>query len=402
MLVLVVAGVVAASASALRFDDGAPCPDNHPIFLCPSGAVGQPYSIQLVGAGGCGPALPYQYKILNGALPGGLSLSSSGVISGVPTGAGTSDFWVELSDENPPSQSWCRPETAQREFNITIQPGLRINQNSVPGATIGQAYSQTLTASDVSTLNPPSGPQVNATWSVHSGTLPPGVALSTGGVLSGTPTTEGSYQFVVQAVNGGTSDTETYTIVVRQPVVVAFTATPPKSEVGVPFEAALKASGGSGTYTWALAGGSLPTGVNFDTSTGQISGSPSVPGRFAFSVSATDSEGRVTTFDATLVVAPKLSFKTVTLKAAKVGKLYEATIKALGGVSPVKWKILGGKLPRGIRFEKSLGTFSGTPSTKLFLGKPKRVRSLKFRVAVQATDALGVSSKQTFVLVVNA
>lgn len=388
-LVVVLAGVVVGIASALRFDDAHPCVDTEPVFVCPSGAVGHAYTIQLVGAGGCGPALPYQYRILNGALPGGLSLSSSGLISGVPTGSGTALFWVELSDEDPPSQIWCRPATAQRQFSITIEAGLSINQNGVPGGTIGQPYAQTLTASQVTALNPPSGPQVNATWSVQSGALPPGIALSTDGVLSGTPTTEGSYQFVVQAVNGGTSDTETYTIVVRQPVVVAFTSTPPKSEVGVSFEAALKATGGSGSYTWALAGGSLPTGVQFDTTTGEISGTPGAGGSFAFSVSATDSEGRVTTFDATVVVAARLALKTLTLRNAKVGKLYSAKLKTVGGVAPVKWKILGGKLPKGIHFAKKLGVFAGTAR-----------RAGTYRVSMLATDALGVTAKKTFVLLV--
>jgi large repetitive protein len=388
-LVVVLAGVVVSAASALRFDDAHPCVDTEPVFVCPSGAVGQPYSIQLVGAGGCGPALPYQYRLLNGALPRGLSMTSGGLISGVPKDAGTAQFWVELSDENPPSQSWCIPKTAQRLFSITVQPGLSINQNSVPGGTLGQAYSQTLTATQVSSTDPVTGPQVNATWSVKSGTPPPGITLSASGALSGTPTTEGSYQFVVQAVNGGISDTETYTITVRQPVVVSLAPQLPKSEVGVDFNSAVKVSGGSGTYTLALAGGALPTGVAFDATTGGISGTPTAAGKFAFSISATDSEGRVTTLDATVVVATKLSFKTLALKAAKVGKLYRATLKTIGGVQPVKWKATGGKLPRGIRFDKKLGVFSGT--TK---------RAGTYRVSVQVTDALHVTSKKTFVLVV--
>ena len=394
-LVVVLAGVAVTAASALRFDDGTPCPDTHPVFSCPSGTVGQHYSVQLVSWGGCGPALPYQYKVLNGGLPGGLSLSTSGLISGTPTTSGTASFWVELSDENPPSQPWCVPSTAERQFSISISPGLSITQNSVPGGTVGQPYSQTLTVSQVTSLNPPTGPQVSATWSVQSGTLPPGITLSDAGALAGTPTTEGSYQFVVKAVNGGLSDTETYTVVVRQPVVISSpfgnVAKPPKSEVGVQFDATLTATGGSGTYTWALAGGTLPTGVNFDATTGAISGTPDTAGKYAFSITATDSEGRVTTLNATLGVAGKLTFKTLKIKAAKVGKLYSAKLKTVAGVAPVKWKILSGKLPIGIRFDKKLGAFGGTTR-----------KAGTYRVTVEATDALGVTAKKTFVLVVKA
>src|SRR4051794_14985044 len=103
ILVLVVLGalVIAPAALALRFTDES--------FNTPRGETGKPYSFQFTGAGGCGPALPYQYKVLAGSLPPGLSLSSSGLISGIPTQGGGWSFWVELSDQNPPSQSWCVP-----------------------------------------------------------------------------------------------------------------------------------------------------------------------------------------------------------------------------------------------------------------------------------------------------
>jgi hypothetical protein len=397
-LVALLAGVFVTAASALRFDDEKPCLDTQPVFVCPSGTIGTPYSIQLQGAGGCGPALPYQYRILNGALPSGLSLSSGGLISGTPTGAGTALFWVELSDKDPInpddlSENWCRPAKAERQFSITIAAGLSINNQSVPPGTVGQAYSQTLIASLVTSLNPPTGPQVSATWSVHSGTLPPGVTLSSSGLLAGTPTAEGTYQFVVRAESGGQTDIETLTIVVRQPLVISSpfaSPTPPKSEVGVPFSAALTATGGEGTFTWALAGGLLPTGVAFGID-GTIAGTPQVAGRFPFSVTATDAEGRVTTLNATLVVAAKLAIKTLRLRAAKIGRLYRAKVATLGGVAPTKWKILRGKLPQGVRFDKKLAVFLGTPR-----------REGTYRVTVQVVDALGVKSQKTLAIVVTA
>jgi hypothetical protein len=395
VLVATLAGALATTAAALRFDDAKPCVDTEPLFVCPSGNVGKPYSIQLVGAGGCGPALPYQYRILNGALPGGLSLSSSGLISGVPTGAGSSRFWVELSDENPPSAAWCIPKTAERELIIVVEPGLSIENQSLAPATVGQSYSATLTASLLSTTSPRVGRRASATWSVHSGALAAGVALSPDGVLSGTPTTEGSYQFVVRADSGGQVDMETLTITVRQAVVIAPLdarwSGVHGSEVGIPVSATLSATGGTGTFTWALAEGSdLPTGVVFGAD-GTISGTPRVAGTFAFTAQATDSEGRTATLNATLHVAAKLAFKTVALRAAKVGKLYSAKLKTSGGVSPLKWKLLRGTLPRGVNFAKKLGLFTGTPK-----------REGSYRVTVQAIDGYGIKAQKTFVLVVTA
>ena len=121
LLVVGLAGIVAATAAALAFDDAAPCHDAQPVFACPDGTVGSSYSIQFVGRGGCGPSLPYQYRVLNGALPPGLSLSTSGAISGTPLQSGDYSFWAEISDQDPPSQSWCNPpQKAEREFRINI------------------------------------------------------------------------------------------------------------------------------------------------------------------------------------------------------------------------------------------------------------------------------------------
>ena len=135
-LSVVVAGVVVSSAGALKFAD-TPCPEAGAggVWTCPQGIVGTPYSVQLGGLGGCGPALPYQFRVLNGALPVGLTLSSSGLISGTPTGAGTASFWLEISDEDPPSQAWCRPATSQKPFTITINPRVLVTTQSAVAPT---------------------------------------------------------------------------------------------------------------------------------------------------------------------------------------------------------------------------------------------------------------------------
>jgi hypothetical protein len=398
VVVAVFAGVIVSAAPATRFTDD-PCPEagGGGIRVCPGGLVDSSYSVQLDGAGGCGPGLPYQYRVINGALPSGLSLSSSGLISGRPTAAGTANFWIELSDQDPPTADWCIPKTAEREFTITINPGLTLSKDPLAPGTVGSPYSKTLSALLTFAPGQTQVPSSPLAWSIAAGALPPGLALGAGdGVLTGTPTTVGSYTFTVQAVlDAQRSDVETYTINVAQPVVITspFTApaVPPKSEVGVPFSATLTPSGGNGTFTWALAGGTLPTGVVFGTTDGTVSGTPRTAGRFPFSVTLTDSDGRTTTLNATLVVAAKLSIKTLVLRAGKVGRLYRAKLATLGGVLPTKWTILRGTLPRGVHFAKKMGVFLGTPR-----------REGRYRVTVQVVDALGVKSQKTLVIVVNA
>jgi Putative Ig domain len=410
-LVLVLFGVLAAiavaGASGASFEsDHPPCmepPGGGALLHCPTGTVGKPYSVQLRGNEGCNdPSLPsggyYWWEVINGALPAGLTMTPGGVISGIPQSAGEARFWLRIHDllASEGGPAWCTTagDDSEREHSISIDPGLSIVNQTVKAGTIGEAYSETLTAKRVVTLNPFAGTDVQATWSLVSGSLPPGVTLSSDGLLAGTPSSEGSYQFVVQAQNEAQSDTETLTINVRQPLAISsspsFTPVPPKSELGVPLSITFTPSGGSGTFTWAPATGTLPRGVSFDPTTGTLSGTPRAAGRFPFSLTLTDSEARTMTVNATLAVAAKLVFKTLALKPARVGRLYTATLKTLGGVAPMKWKITG-KLPRGIRFAKKLGVFTGTAK-----------REGTYRVSVQVTDALGVTSKKTFILVVKA
>jgi hypothetical protein len=228
---------------------------------------------------------------------------------------------------------------------------------------------------------------------VQSGNLPQGVSFSPQGLLSGTPTTEGSYTFVVRAQGGGgATDIETETLVVRQPVVISSPfvggSAAPKSEVGVPFSAALTATGGNGAFTWTLASGALPAGVVL-ASGGTVSGTPTTAGRFTFVLRVTDGEGRVATVNGALVVAAKLAITTVRLKAAKVGTAYRARVAKVGGAAPILWTITG-KLPKGLKFAPKLG---------IFLGKPTQAGT--FRVTVQALDALQVTAQKRLTLVVS-
>jgi hypothetical protein len=395
VLALVGAGIFAATASALHFDNG-DCVESGPggIWICTTGQVGAGYSATLKGSGGCGPALPYQYRVLSGGLPPGISLSSSGTFSGTPTTSGTYEFYLELSDQNPPSASWCVPKTAERQFRISIDPGLSLSKDPRPVGTIGVPYSNQIAASLV-TSPTSTQPASGLSWSVISGTLPTGVNLgASDGTLSGTPTTEGSFTFTVKATGSGASDTETYTIVVRTPVLITPVpltwAGKHGSEIGVAINAKLVATGGTGTFTWALGGGALPTGVTLGQD-GTIAGTPKLAGSYAFTAQVTDSEGRTATVNLSVKVAAKLSIKTTALKIGKVGRAYTFKLKTLGGALPVKWTILRGTLPKGLHFGKKLG---------VFLGKPKQEGT--YRVTVEAVDAYGIKAHKTLVLVVKA
>lgn len=69
--------------------------------------------------------------------------------------------------------------------------------------------------------------------------------------------------------------------------VVITTSTVPGGMVGSAYSASLAASGGSGSYTWSVSSGSLPTGVSLSAA-GAITGTPTAAGDFTFTVRATD------------------------------------------------------------------------------------------------------------------
>jgi hypothetical protein len=371
-LVSLLALIVVPAALAIRFTDESYSP--------PSGETGKPYpNWSFTGSGGCGPALPYQFRLLNSSPPPGLTIDTSGLVHGIPTQAGEFSFWLQLSDEDPPSASWCIPKTAERQFTIKILQGLKIQQNTLsPKAAtfVNEPYSFQLTATG------------SGTWSLISGSLPAGVTLnSSTGLISGTPTVTGDFTFKIQLLSGTRSDVQTYTLAVVPKLQIA-TPAAPGAEVGLPFQLALNATGGRTPYKWSATG--LPSGFALDQSTGVISGVPGVATSSVVKVTVTDALGLTTTVDVSLPVAAKLAILKRLLPAAKVGAKYIGRFKATGGVAPFKWTILGGRpgsLPTGIKLNAKTGRLSGTPT-----------KAGTYRLRLQVTDKLGVKSAAPFVL----
>jgi hypothetical protein len=148
----------------------------------PEGTVGTPYVQTIAASGG---TTPYSWSISAGALPAGFSLNAAtGVISGTPTTTSIVNFTVTVTDSSSPVR------TASRSLFITA---LAVTTVSLPGATVGTAYSQTLAAS---------GGTNQYTWSIINGVLPQGLSLNVAtGAITGTPTLSGTENFTVMVTD---------------------------------------------------------------------------------------------------------------------------------------------------------------------------------------------------------
>jgi hypothetical protein len=208
-----------------------------------------------------------------------LQLSSGGVLSGTPTAATAStSFTVTVQDSASPAQS------AAQNLSLHVGSLLSVVTATLADGRVGSPYVQTLAAS---------GGTGADTWSLASGSLPPGLALSPTGVISGTPTTvnPAGSTFSVQVQDSGAPaqvSAKTLSIRVAAPLVIT-TSTLPGATFGTAYSQPLAASGGIGTVTWSLAAGSgpLPAGLSL-SSAGVISGTPSAMGTFSFTVQAAD------------------------------------------------------------------------------------------------------------------
>ena len=148
------------------------------------GRVGTAYSQTLAATGG---VTPYSWSLYSGSLPGGLSLSSGGVISGTPTTARTSNFTVQVADSQGPA------DTDTQALSITVYADLNITTTSLPSGRRNQAYSQTLAAT---------GGKTPYAWSVVSGSLPAACrSTRQRATISGTPRKTGTSNFTVRCTD---------------------------------------------------------------------------------------------------------------------------------------------------------------------------------------------------------
>ncbi|TIQ37119.1 MAG: autotransporter domain-containing protein [Mesorhizobium sp.] len=359
---------------------GAPTLSMTPAAGALSASYGSAYSQQFTASGG---TAPYNYAVSAGSLPTGLSLDAvSGLLSGTTIQTGLFTFSVRATDASTGAGA---PFARTQNYVLQVSaPTITLAPATLPNATSASAYSATITAS---------GGVAPYSFLLSAGTLPNGLSLDPAGVLSGSPTQSGNFSFTVQATDAhGQIGTQTYTFTVATPSLALSPATIPSGTAGTAYSQAVTASGGNAPYSFAVTAGSLPAGLSL-SSTGTLSGTPSVAGSFNFTVTATDSTGGTPGTGSvayTLVInAPTITLAPASLPAGQYGVAYNQTLTASGGTSPYGFAVTAGTLPPGISMS-SAGAFSGTPTA---------VGTANFTVT--ATDNLGFTGFKTYALTIS-
>jgi len=266
-----------------------------------------------------------------------------------PLTPGTYNFQWQLFREGA---GFFGAQTANLRINVISQPPT-VTGPSLFEAAQGVAFTHQLTAGNGT---PP------YTWSIVSGALPTGLSLASG-VISGTPTTSGSFTFTIQVADSQSrTGQKALTINVAPPALSITTSLLASAMRGRSYNQALAAAGGSQPYTWTIVSGTLPAGLAL--ANGVISGTPAAEGSFAVAVQVSDSQSRTANrnFNLTVVAPSTLMLGLVSSADALAGSAFVYQPTATGGVVPYTWSIASGSLPGGLNLDSATGAISGTPS----------------------------------------
>lgn len=307
--------------------------------------------------------------------------------------------------------------TGQNLGGLTLTPGvycfatsaqltgaLTLDALGNPNALFLFKIGSTLTTASASTVTVINGADAcdNVYWQIgSSATIGTGTSFA-GDILaltSITLTTGANTSGRLLARNGAvtldTNNVNTCGPGVVCPIITVNPATLPNGTVGAAYNQIITATGGTAPYTFNVSAGALPPGLALDGSTGAITGSPTTPGTFNFSITATDANGCIGSRLYTMTIAsagcPAITINPATLQPAVQYSPYAQAVTATGGTAPYVYTVSSGALPAGLTLNPATGLISGTT-----------IQTGLFSFTITATDAAGCLGARSYTLTVLA
>ncbi|UDM48834.1 putative Ig domain-containing protein [Cupriavidus sp. MP-37] len=349
------------------------------------GSAGNPITLNITGGAASSVGV--------GSAPAhGTAVASGTSITYTPTSsyAGPDSFTYTATNASGTS--------APATVTITVaSPNLVYAPSSPPPGFVGGAYSQSLAVASGGT-----GPY---TYTLASGALPPGMTLSSAGLLAGTPIAGGTFNFTVRATDSSTgtgpfSATSGPLALVLGGAAMALSPAPGalSAAAGTPFSQAFTASGGTGPYSYSITvnGGIMPSGLTFNSATGVLAGTPGTAGTVSFIIQANDSSTGTGPYSVAgaytlTIAAPTVALAPATLANPALGIAYSQSVTASGGTAPYTYSLVAGALPPGLTLNSSTGAIAGTTAA-----------GGNYNFTVLATDSLGFTGSRAYSVTIGA
>jgi len=405
----------------------------------PQATLRQPYSFALTASGG---TPPYSWSITNGVAgrqpPPGMTLSSTGVLSGIPIVSSTYYMDIHVTDAN------SRPADAEIKLDVLTPDGLLGQRQLIlisdPGDYVGMGYDYLMGDQDgnwnaygtiraggslVDDVRVTFSGQGGDFWSVRFATAKLGVPLGPGfytdvqlipiesdshpgmtisGEGRGCNYVHGSFRIldsemdysletprVVRFAATFEQYCENSTAAIRGailygyspdwPVRIVSLSPLPDAALGLPYAQTLLADGGQPPYSWGLSRGELPQGLVLGQD-GTLSGTPTAAGIYSFTIRVTDATGVESEREITIEVTAALTVTSLPMPKATRGLPYREALTASGGTPPYTWALADGlygrQPPVGLTMD-STGVISGTPIVSATQYFPVRVTDARSR-----------------------
>ena len=225
-----------------------------------------------------GGTAPYTYSVVNGTLPPGVSINTSGQGTGSPTLAGTYPFTINVVDSSVPQGF------GTQSYSQVVTPALLISPASLNAINLGAPYTQVFTGT---------GGLAPYFWGQTSGTVPAGMAFySANSTIAGTPSTVGTYTFAIGFYDSAYTTAyviQNYSWNVINPALGIAPSSLGGAQQFNSYSQTFVGTGGVAPYSFSIVAGSVPSGLTFDPVTATLSGIPDTTGGYSFDIQVTDS-----------------------------------------------------------------------------------------------------------------